>query len=62
MDWCIQCGHEHIVGSPYWLTPSNPPQPKEKIKPKPKKTKKEKLMDHFREHSQKNKWQLFKEM
>lgn len=34
MDFCGQCGKEHIKGSKYWLKRTNKPKPKEKeIKP-----------------------------
>lgn len=46
MDFCCQCGKEHIIGSQYWLYPSDPPKPPEPVEkqePKPEPTHLEKL-------------------
>ena len=46
MDFCAQCGKEHIIGSEYWLYPSDPPKPPEPVEkqePKPEPTHLEKL-------------------
>jgi hypothetical protein len=46
MDFCCQCGKEHIIGSRYWLTRTNKPLPKP-VEPEPEPVVEEKEPSHL---------------